>query len=120
MRHVLWIAIVAVYYPGSLCGAAWLYVDSRESKLKDSVKAFFDAVAKEDYVAASKDFDEAVRKASPPDKLKELFQTLNKQLGALKKQGDPRLEKVGDRRLQSVMAVASLETGVGCELTPTL
>jgi dienelactone hydrolase len=69
--------------------------DARESSLKASVKAFFDAIAKEDYEAAARDFDETVRKASPPDKLKELFQTLNKQLGALKKQGEARLEKVG-------------------------
>jgi dienelactone hydrolase len=69
--------------------------DDRESKLKASVKAFFAAMAKEDYEAAGKDFDAAVKKALPTEKVKELWQALPKQVGILKKQGEPRVEKLG-------------------------
>jgi alpha-beta hydrolase superfamily lysophospholipase len=87
--------VASIFVLPSLTRADGPLDDARKSKLKGSVKAFFEAVAKHDYEAASKDFDEAVRKASPPEKLKELFETLDKQLGALKSRGEPRLEKVG-------------------------
>jgi dienelactone hydrolase len=68
----------------------------RESKLKAKVAAFFAALSKEDYEGASKDFDDAVRKALPTEKVKDLWlTTLPKQVGELKKRGDPRIEKVG-------------------------
>src|SRR5262245_3957484 len=69
--------------------------DARESKLKAAANAFFDALAKEDYEVACKDFDEAVRKASPPEKLREFWQGFRKQVGPLKKRGDARVEKLG-------------------------
>lgn len=69
--------------------------DAKWTKRKATVKAFFDACAKEDYEAAAKDFDEAVRKALPPDKVKELWQGLHKKLGPLKHQGTPKTETKG-------------------------
>jgi dienelactone hydrolase len=76
-------------------GAAGPIDDAGKEEHKASVKAFFDALAKGEYEAACKDFDETVRKASPPDKLKEFWEAFQKQVGALKKQGNPRVEKVG-------------------------
>jgi fermentation-respiration switch protein FrsA (DUF1100 family) len=68
----------------------------RDSKLKAKVAEFFAALAKEDYEGASKDFDDAVRKALPTEKVKDLWlTTLPKQAGELKKRGEPRIEKVG-------------------------
>ena len=67
----------------------------RESKLKAKVVEFFAALAKEDYEGAGKDFDDAVRKALPTDKVKELWLKLPKQVGALKRRGESRIEKVG-------------------------
>src|SRR5262245_23313535 len=95
MRCRLPIAIVLISVCAFPARASETFDDGRPEKLKASVKAFFDALAREDYEAACKDFDDTVRKASPPEKLKELWQTLRKQLGQLKKQGAPRLEKVG-------------------------
>jgi fermentation-respiration switch protein FrsA (DUF1100 family) len=92
MKRIFSFAIVL--FGGLPCWAG-SFDDDRESKLKASVKAFFTALAKEDYEAAGKDFDEAMKKALPTEKVKELWQTLPKQVGVLKKQGDPRLEKLG-------------------------
>lgn len=92
MKYLLCaIAAISLHAPA----IAGPFDDARESKLKASAKAFFEALAKEDYEAACKDFDETLRKASPPDKLKEFWQGFQKKVGALKKQGDPRVEKVG-------------------------
>jgi dienelactone hydrolase len=89
----VWSALVAV---SCLAPAlAGLSDDARESKLRAAATAFFDALVKEDYDAACKDFDETVRKASPPDKLKDFWQGFQKQVGSLKKRSDARLEKVG-------------------------
>jgi dienelactone hydrolase len=92
MKWVLSFALVIHSAIPCLAGA---FEDDRESKLKASVAAFLAALAKEDYEAAGKDFDDAVKKALPTEKVKELWQTLPKQIGVLKKQGEPRLEKVG-------------------------
>jgi dienelactone hydrolase len=69
--------------------------DAKWAKHKAAVKAFFDASAKEDYEAAAKDFDDAMRKALPPDKVKELWQGLHKKLGSLKHQEPPKTETKG-------------------------
>jgi len=67
----------------------------RDSKLKAKVEAFFAALAKEDYEGAGKEFDDAVRKALPTDKVKELWQKLPKQVGELRKRDASHIEKVG-------------------------
>jgi dienelactone hydrolase len=69
--------------------------DAGKQDHRASVQAFFDALAKGDYDAACKDFDDTVRKVSPPDKLKEFWEAFQKQVGTLKKQGEPRVEKAG-------------------------
>ena len=54
-------------------------------KLEDRARALVTALGKEDFTAASKDFDDAMNKALPPDKLGDTWKGLVKQVGALKK-----------------------------------
>jgi dienelactone hydrolase len=63
-------------------------------KLEDRARALVAALDKEDFAAAAKDFDEAMNKALPPDKLGDTWKGLVKQVGALKKQGAATAEKV--------------------------
>jgi uncharacterized protein len=63
-------------------------------KLEGRARALVTALGKEDFAAAAKDFDEAMNKALPPDKLGNTWKGLVKQVGALKKQGAATAEKV--------------------------
>jgi dienelactone hydrolase len=56
--------------------------------------ALVDALVKGDYDAAGKDFDDVMRKALPPDKRKELWEELVKQVGTFQKRTGTRIEKV--------------------------
>jgi dienelactone hydrolase len=56
-------------------------------------RAFVTALAKGDFEAASKDFDDAVKKALPKDKLESLWRTLQEQVGKFESQGQVRSEK---------------------------
>src|SRR5882672_4687613 len=94
MRRSLLIAASFLILP-LLVRAAEPNDDTKFDKLKASVKAFFDAVGKEDFETAGKDFDDAVKKALPTEKVKEMWQGLNKSVGALKKQRAPRTETKG-------------------------
>jgi dienelactone hydrolase len=62
--------------------------------LEERTRALVTAAGKEDFVAASKDFDDAMNKAMPPEKFAETWKGLVKQVGALKKQGKATGEKV--------------------------
>src|SRR5262249_9281848 len=57
--------------------------------IKARAKAMMEALVKEDFEAAVKDFDDVMMKALPPEKLGETWKGLVKQVGALKKQGSP-------------------------------
>jgi hypothetical protein len=57
-------------------------------------KALVAALAKEDFAAAGKDFDDAMKKALPEDKLGEVWKGLIRQAGAFKKPGAVQKEKV--------------------------
>jgi fermentation-respiration switch protein FrsA (DUF1100 family) len=61
-----------------------------------AARAFLDALVKEDFEAAARDFDDTMKKVSPPDKLKEFWLEGKKRLGALKKQSGARTEKLKD------------------------
>jgi dienelactone hydrolase len=62
--------------------------------LEERARALVTALGKEDYAAASKEFDDAMNKAMPADKFAETWKGLVKQVGALKKQGKVTAEKV--------------------------
>ena len=61
--------------------------------------ALVDALAKEDYAAAGKDFDDVMRKAMPADKRKETWQAVVKQVGAFQK----RIGTVASKKPASTM-----------------
>src|SRR5262245_56866850 len=57
-------------------------------------KALVEALAKEDFAAAAKDFDDTMKKVMPADKLGEAWKGLLGKVGALKKQGTPQAGKI--------------------------
>jgi alpha-beta hydrolase superfamily lysophospholipase len=61
--------------------------------IESRAAAFVEALNKGDFDAAEKDFDEAMKKALPKDKLESLAKTLEKQVGKLKTRGKLRREK---------------------------
>jgi dienelactone hydrolase len=66
-----------------------------EEKLKEqkaSAKALVEALAKEDYKAAGKEFDDAMKKALPADKMETTWKTVLGQVGAFKKVTGIRIE----------------------------
>src|SRR5262249_25042937 len=65
-----------------------------KNKLEAPARALVDLLAKEDYAAAGKNFDAAMKKALPPEKLKEVWQGLLESTGRFKKQGKVRMERV--------------------------
>jgi dienelactone hydrolase len=56
-------------------------------------RAFVSALAKGDFEAASKNFTDAVKMALPKDKLENLWNTLQEQVGKFERQGRARTEK---------------------------
>jgi dienelactone hydrolase len=64
------------------------------TELEGKAKALVEALAKEDFGAAGKDFDDKMKKALPPEKLREIWNGLLDSFGALKKQGTPQSGKI--------------------------
>ena len=80
------------------CALAASTVARAEDKLPEQTAkatALVDALAKSDYAAAGKDFDDTMRKALPADKCKEIWQAVVKQVGAFQKRTGSRVEKAG-------------------------
>jgi fermentation-respiration switch protein FrsA (DUF1100 family) len=69
--------------------------EARSAKIKATAQVFFDAVVKEDYAAAVKDFDDTMMKVMPAAKVEEFWKTLRKQVGPLQSRGGMRTEKRG-------------------------
>jgi fermentation-respiration switch protein FrsA (DUF1100 family) len=63
--------------------------------LTERAKALVTALAKDDFDAASKDFDDTMKKGLPPDKLGDAWKETVKLVGAFKKQGAATAEKKG-------------------------
>jgi dienelactone hydrolase len=63
--------------------------------LEERARALVTALGKEDYAAASKDFDDTMSKGLPPDKLGDAWKDTVKVVGAFKKQGAATAEKKG-------------------------
>jgi dienelactone hydrolase len=69
-----------------------------EDKLPEqtaTATALVDALAKGDFIAAGKDFDDTMRKAMPADRCKETWEAVVKQVGAFQKRTGTRVEKAG-------------------------
>jgi dienelactone hydrolase len=79
----------------ALAAATAAGAEDKHPELTVKATALVDALAKEDYAAAGKDFDEVMRKAMPADKCKETWQAVVKQVGAFQKRTGTRAEKTG-------------------------
>jgi dienelactone hydrolase len=69
-----------------------------QNKLIDrtpAAQAFVTAQSKGDFAAATKDFDEVMKKASPADKMETTWKAVQKQVGPFQKQLSTRTETVG-------------------------
>jgi uncharacterized protein len=87
MRHLCTVFVLTLALP--VLGADEDAAVVREGR----ARAFLTALGKEDYVAARKDFDEAMDKALPEDKLRDIWLATKKQYGALKTPGAIRTER---------------------------
>ncbi|HWX40465.1 MAG TPA: alpha/beta fold hydrolase [Blastocatellia bacterium] len=67
----------------------------QKSDLIASARSLVDLLAKEDFQAAVAGFDDTMKSASPPDKLKELWNTITAQMGPFKRQTEVRKERQG-------------------------
>jgi fermentation-respiration switch protein FrsA (DUF1100 family) len=72
---------------------AGLSPSAEPTELEKAAQAFLSTLAKEDFKAATKDFDETMLKVLPADKLQTIWNGLTKQVGAFKKQGAVRSER---------------------------
>jgi dienelactone hydrolase len=75
-----------------LTGAA---AAAEPAEIEAKARALLDALAKKDFDASTKDFDDTMKNVSPADKMEALWKDLERKLGNFKKQGPPRREKKG-------------------------
>jgi dienelactone hydrolase len=68
------------------CASARAQPRSPRADVKATAQAFMDALTKEDFAGAGRDFDSAMQKAMPPEKLTELWKAMTGQVGAFQKQ----------------------------------
>ncbi len=70
-------------------------VPAASDELVLKARAFMDALSRDDFQVAVKDFDEAMLKLSGPEKLAEFWKQVPSQLGVFKKQTAARRDKLG-------------------------
>jgi dienelactone hydrolase len=63
--------------------------------IEGRARALVEALAKKDFAAATKDFDDTMKKRSPADKLEAMWKDLERKLGDFRKPGAARREKAG-------------------------
>jgi hypothetical protein len=63
--------------------------------LRDVANKYIELTSKGEYAEASKNYDEAMSKVFPPEKLEATWKSLTKQYGSLRSRGEMRLEKRG-------------------------
>jgi uncharacterized protein len=80
---------------GALLSSSTSWAQPAPSELEVAARALVTALSKEDFAAATKDFDETMAKVMPADKLGSTWKLVQMQVGAFKKQGGARTEKVG-------------------------
>jgi dienelactone hydrolase len=77
-----------------LVAPALLAVDPAMERLAKA-RAFVDAQAKGDFPAATKEFDDVMKKVSPADKMETVWKGIEKQVGPFQKQLSTRTETLG-------------------------
>jgi dienelactone hydrolase len=73
---------------------AWA-ADDKDAELKAAARDFLTTLAKGDFEAATKNFDDTMKKALPADKLEATWKKVQEQVGAFKKQAGARTSKAG-------------------------
>src|SRR5262249_8762809 len=86
MRHRIWVMVLLV-------AAAYPVRAGKPVDLEARARAFLSAVAKDDLATATQDFDDAMKKAFPGTKLRDIWKDLVAKGGAFKKLGGARLGK---------------------------
>jgi dienelactone hydrolase len=91
-----WLLAAGAFASLALVGASKADDAKKSEEVRiDRAKAMVKALFKEDWEAAGKDFDEAMKKALPPDKIKATAAQIKGAVGAFKKQLGTRTEKAG-------------------------
>jgi uncharacterized protein len=91
MRYLSWVVLLLVALPAGVPPAH----AAEPADLQARARAFLSALAKDDLAAATKDFDEAMKKALPAEKLRDVWKDLVAKGGAFKKLGGARPSKAG-------------------------
>jgi len=73
-----------------------------EDDLIVKARAFIDALSREDFEAAAKEFDATMMKVSGPDKLAEFWKQVPERMGAFKRQTAARRDRMGDYEIALV------------------
>jgi dienelactone hydrolase len=90
MRHRSWVILLSAALPAVVLSAR----AAEPGHLEARARAFLSAVAEDDLAAATKDFDEAMKKALPEQKLRDIWKDLVTKGGAFRKLGGVRTGKV--------------------------
>src|SRR5262245_32108819 len=77
------------------CAILALLATSAEVDRKASARAVLDAMVKNDFAAATRDFDATMKEKMPADKVEELWKALTRQLGDFKKVTDTQAKSIG-------------------------
>jgi dienelactone hydrolase len=93
-RRMLHSVVLLVSLAAGMLAIAGVAAAAEPSEMEAKAKALMNALAKEDFDGAAKDFDDTMKKVLPPDKLGETWKGLLDKVGALKKQGNPQAGKV--------------------------
>ena len=84
-----------LFLAGSLVCFAQQGEVSKSDDLTALAKGFVELLAKEDFPSAVKDFDTTMKKAMPPEKLGEVWESLIAQVGPFQREISVRIEKAG-------------------------
>jgi dienelactone hydrolase len=94
IRQILHSVVALVGMTGGMLLPTSFAAAAEPTPMQVKAKALVEALAKEDFAAAGRDFDDTMKKALPADKLGETWKGLLAMVGALKKQGNPQTGKV--------------------------
>jgi dienelactone hydrolase len=97
MKRSLGVCVVVWTCVAGLC--AQTPADDPFTGLKVTAKEFVEALVKEDFTAAGREFDDVMQKAAPAEKLRDFWKSLLKQLGPFQKVDGLRGETSGKYRL---------------------
>jgi dienelactone hydrolase len=93
IRRTLYSVVPLVCLTGGVLLTARFAAAAGPAEMEARAKALVEALAREDFAAAGKDFDDTMQKVLPADKLAETWKGLLDKVGALKKRGTPQTGK---------------------------